>query len=165
MKTGRNTAFVSIGSNLGDARRQCLKAIEQMDAADLLSIKRASSLYTTSPWGVTSQPWFVNAAAEVETGLDVFAFLSCLQHIEKKAGRVRTRKWGPRIIDLDIVFFNDAVISLPGLSVPHPLMQRRRFVLAPVAEIAPRFVHPVLKKPLQVLLQELHDKGSVEKIS
>ncbi len=165
MKKSLSTAFISIGSNVDDAKLQCLKAIDKMKAVRSVTVNKVSSFYRTSPWGYEEQPFFVNAAAEVQTGLDVFAFLSCLQNIEKGAGRVTNIKWGPRIIDLDIIFFNNTVVELPWLSVPHPLMQKRRFVLEPIVEIAPFFEHPVLKKPLKVLLEELNDKNRVEKIS
>ena len=149
-----HTAYIGIGSNLGDREENLKKALQLMERKGI-KIKAISSFYETSPWGRTDQPGFLNAAVKAETGLSPENLLNVLLEVEKEMGRVRGEKWGPRIIDLDILLFNGEVFDSPGLKIPHPYMHEREFVLVPLSEIAPDLVHPVLKKTIKDLLREL----------
>ena len=145
---------IGIGSNLGDRKEHCLKAIQLLSQKGI-HVRKRSSMYETEPWGVKDQPRFINMAIEGETGLTPAKLLAVLKMIEDEAGRVETHRWGPRVIDLDILLYDDLVIDTPELSIPHPLMHRREFVLKPLVEIAPDKIHPVLKKTIQELLSDL----------
>ncbi len=151
-------ACIGIGSNLGGKETNCRKALEFLERKGIEVVSR-SAAYITRPWGKTGQPDFVNMAACLETGLPARELLNVLLETEKEMGRVREEKWGPRVIDLDLLLYGDEVISEPDLNVPHPLMHEREFVLRPLAEIAPDAVHPVLKKSVRQLLRELEEKG------
>ncbi|MCR2042945.1 2-amino-4-hydroxy-6-hydroxymethyldihydropteridine diphosphokinase [Anaerosalibacter massiliensis] len=149
-----NTVYISFGSNIGYRE----KAIE--DALYLINqngmkITRMSNIFETEPYGYTKQPIFLNGVVEVETELSCRNVLERLLYIEKKIGRVRKFKWSPRIIDLDIIFFNDALYNEEDLKVPHPDMQNRDFVLKPLCDICPDFIHPVFKKTIKELLDDL----------
>ncbi len=120
------------------------------------SIEALSSVIETAPWGKTDQPHFLNRVLKVTTQLTPSSLMKSLLEIEKMMGRNRNEKWGPRIIDLDILFFDYQIISEPGLCIPHPHLHEREFVLKPIVEIAPDFMHPVLKKTMSELLQELN---------
>jgi 2-amino-4-hydroxy-6-hydroxymethyldihydropteridine diphosphokinase len=146
--------YIGIGSNLGKREENCLRAL-QLISAKAGSIKRQSSMHETQPWGMEDQPKFINMAAEVETGEEPQRLLEILKKIEKEMGREQTFRWGPRTIDLDILFYDDLVMDTPDLRIPHPLMYQREFVLRPLSEIAPDKVHPVLKKTVRELLSEL----------
>jgi 2-amino-4-hydroxy-6-hydroxymethyldihydropteridine diphosphokinase len=135
-------AFIGLGSNLGDREatiRAALEAIADMPQTDLI---RVSSLYDTEPVGDVDQPNFLNAAAILDTELDPRQLLWNLMLIEKRLGRVRTQRWGPRTIDLDLLLYGDELIEDPDLRVPHPEIIRRSFVLVPLVELEPRLVHP-----------------------
>lgn len=149
-----NKVYVAFGTNMGDKNKNIEKAIEMMRDRGLKVIK-ISQVYKTEPYGYTNQPEFLNGVLEASTYLDAVDVLKTLLEIEKDMGRVREFKWGPRIIDLDILFFNDDVIDEKDLKVPHPDMQNREFVLKPLCEIAPDFIHPVLKKSVKNMLLEL----------
>jgi 2-amino-4-hydroxy-6-hydroxymethyldihydropteridine diphosphokinase len=148
-----STAYIGIGSNLGNRQYHCLKAIELIERSGQ-KISKISSLYETEPWGVRKQPAFINMAVEIETGLPPRELLILCKRIEKRMGRKKTVRWGPRVIDLDILLYDDLAVKDDDIVIPHPLMHRRAFVLEPLSEIAPEKVHPLLKKKITDLLLE-----------
>lgn len=157
-----NIAYLLTGGNMGDRPenlRLAVRAIEERAG----HIQQSSGLYQTAAWGKTDQPDFLNQALCLHTPLDAHQLLHELLTIEKELGRVRLEKYGARLIDIDIIFFNNAIISEPHLKLPHPFMQERRFVLAPMAEIAPKLIHPVLNKTVAELLAICPDKLQVKK--
>ncbi|BCB97374.1 2-amino-4-hydroxy-6-hydroxymethyldihydropteridine diphosphokinase [Dissulfurispira thermophila] len=121
------------------------------------TIKKMSSMYETKPWGLEEQPDFINMVVEAETVLLPEELLSTLKEVEEELGRQKTVKWGPRIIDLDILFYDDDIIDMQHLHIPHLLLHKRDFVLLPMVEIAPDKVHPVLKKNIRQLKEELNN--------
>jgi 2-amino-4-hydroxy-6-hydroxymethyldihydropteridine diphosphokinase len=154
--------YLSLGSNLGPRRELLLTAIERLRrVARILSV---SSFYETQPVEVTDQPWFLNCVVALETNHSPEHLLKELLAIERDMGRERTRKKGPRQIDLDILLFGNYTIDSPHLVIPHPAMHQRRFVLEPLAEIAPEARHPLLKKTVRELLAELPDTQVVRRI-
>jgi 2-amino-4-hydroxy-6-hydroxymethyldihydropteridine diphosphokinase len=146
-------AHLSLGSNLGDRDRYLGEATRRLRSVG--RVQAISSLYETQPVELTAQPWFLNCALALETSASPAGLMEQLLAIESAMGRQRIQKKGPRNIDLDIVLFADLVVNTPGLRIPHPAMQERRFVLAPLAEIAPSVIHPVFNKTIQELLEEL----------
>jgi len=159
-----NISYLLIGGNEGDRVGTMATARRRIEAA-AGPIRRQSALYETAPWGKTDQADFINQALLVETSLDAPTLLQNLLGIEAAMGRKRIEKYGSRIIDIDILFFNDAIIRQPGLLIPHPEMQNRRFVLAPLAEIAPDHLHPVLGLPVRELLINCTDPLAVKKLT
>ena len=157
----KNIAYIGVGSNLGDKIKYCNDAIEKISGYEENVILDRSSLYRTEPWGKEDQDWFINCVIKLETSLSALEFLQVLQDIEKKLNREKGDKWSPRIIDLDILFFNDEVIKKPGLRIPHPLIQERRFVLVPLNEISPELTHPVFFQSVTELLEETTDDKGV----
>lgn len=157
-------AFIGLGSNSGDKLANLKKAIEGLGKIQGTKVVTVSSLYKTEPVGGVEQDWFVNAVAEVETGLTPRELLNKLLYIEKDLGRVRDIKWGPRVIDLDIILYDDLVMDEEGLSIPHPYLHKRGFVLVPLAEIAPKVIHPRLRKSVSELMHAIHDNKHIEKI-
>lgn len=137
MSGQNNTVYLSLGGNLGDPARSMAAALRLLDGDDATSVVAVSSLYRTPPWGKLDQPDFLNAAATITTGLTPRELLDLCLDAERRLKRVREERWGPRLIDIDILVFGDRIIHETGLEVPHPRMLERAFVLAPLAEIAP----------------------------
>ncbi len=151
--------YLGIGSNLGNRRRNVEKSLNLLKAEKEIRIKKQSSLYETKPVGGPKQRAFKNGVVLIETTLSVKSLLNVLKNIENKLGRKKdAKRWGPRIIDLDILAYDRVVFKSKLLTVPHPMMHERFFVLAPFAEIAPRFKHPLLNKTVKKLLSELESK-------
>ncbi|MBB6411031.1 2-amino-4-hydroxy-6-hydroxymethyldihydropteridine diphosphokinase [Mesorhizobium sangaii] len=140
MSGPNSTVYLSLGGNLGDPAKSMGAALRMLDADADTRVTGVSSLYRTPPWGKLDQPDFLNAAAEISTGLAPRALLDLCLDAERRLKRVREERWGPRLIDIDILVFGDRVIHQTGLEVPHPRMLERAFVLAPLAEIAPGLV-------------------------
>ena len=145
-----HTAYVALGSNLGDKEANLRKALELLQERGV-EIVKTSTFISTEPYGVTDQPTFLNGVCEVRTSLEPLALLHTLLEIEQEMGRVRLRHWGERNIDLDLLLYEDVVMDTPELKLPHPDMQNRDFVLLPLAEIAPELVHPILQKSIEEL--------------
>lgn len=148
-----NLTYLSLGSNLGDRESHLREAIGRLHSVG--QVQRVSSLYQTQPVEFTDQPWFLNCAISLETTSTPVQLMQQLLEIEKAMGRQRVQKKGPRIIDIDILLFGDEVVNTPEVTIPHPGMPYRRFVLEPLAEIAPEVRHPRLQKSVRDLLQEL----------
>ena len=158
-----NTCILLIGGNLND-RRKNLESASELLEKNVGRIANRSSIYQTAAWGKTDQPDFFNQVLKIETVLSAEEVMNEIVKIEKLMGRERLEKYGPRLIDIDILFFNAEIISTPALSIPHPQLQNRRFVLIPLNEIATDLVHPVFKKKISQLLLECPDKLDVNKI-
>ena len=157
-----NKLYLLLGSNMGNSRAQLSSAITHIER-QIGSVMRRSSLYSTAAWGNTDQPDFLNQVIIVHTELTAIQTMHSILQIEKKMGRLRTVKNAPRIIDIDILFFNREIINLEQLSVPHPQIQNRRFVLTPLNELSPNLIHPVLKRSVHQLLIHCPDKLNVKK--
>jgi 2-amino-4-hydroxy-6-hydroxymethyldihydropteridine diphosphokinase len=157
-----NRAFIGIGSNLGDRKANFLEAIEKIAEMPELRIVKQSSLYESEPHG-NARTWFVNAVIEVESELPADQLLKRLKAIETAMGRkrVKGKRYGSRIIDLDILFFNNEVVEKRTLKIPHPRLQDRRFVLAPLSELAPQLVHPKLNATVSELLASTRDTKKI----
>lgn len=132
-----NIAYIGLGSNLGDKEANIKKALALLAASPGVRVKRVASFYRTAPVGYTDQGWFTNTVAELETSLQPHELLSLLLDIEKRIGRVRTIRWGPRTVDLDLLLFGSEEMNSPDLVLPHPRMGERAFVMAPLAELDP----------------------------
>jgi len=159
-----NKVFLLIGGNMGD-RLQNLRQAKAVLQQTCGPVVQESAIYETAAWGKTDQEAFLNQALVLETNLPARELLATILLVEEKLGRRRMEKFGPRIIDIDIIFYNDAVIDEPGLTVPHPQLPYRRFVLTPLNEIAPDLVHPVLNKTIAELLLECEDGLEVRRLN
>lgn len=155
IERGRHTAYIGIGSNLGDRKKYLDQAVEQLGKDPYIRVVRSATYIETEPYGPVEQPDFLNGAVELETLYSPQELLSVLHDIEQEAGRKRIVHWGPRTLDLDILLYDDAVIREEGLLIPHVEMEHRTFVLEPLAEIAPHAVHPLSRKTVSQLLEEL----------
>ncbi|NLJ08616.1 MAG: 2-amino-4-hydroxy-6-hydroxymethyldihydropteridine diphosphokinase [Sphingobacteriales bacterium] len=157
----KNRAILSLGSNLGD-RLMNLHTAMKLLTADTGELTINSSVYETEPWGLKEQPDFLNMVVGIETELSPQQLLSEIKYIEDELLREKSIRWGSRSIDIDILFFNDLVINSDILTIPHPEIANRRFVLVPLAEIFPDLIHPVLKKPVNSLLVNCSDPSEVK---
>lgn len=164
---GWHLAYIGLGANLGDPAAQLRQALARLSRVPGVKILRVSAFYLTPPVGVLDQPWFINAAVKVATSLEPVALLETLLQIEADLGRIRTSRWGPRLVDLDLLLYNRLIMTTPKLTLPHPEMHRRAFVLIPLAEIAPQAFHPGLGQTVSRLLATLPeaDKAVVKKLA
>jgi 2-amino-4-hydroxy-6-hydroxymethyldihydropteridine diphosphokinase len=158
-----NNAFLLTGGNEADRSFHLKQALANIQKVCGEIIKQ-SAIYETAAWGKTDQAAFLNQAVLIGTYLSATELMKKIVEIEVQMGRKRTEKYGSRIIDIDILFYNREIISMPGLQIPHPEIQNRRFVLFPLNELDPGFIHPVLQKTVQQLLLECEDKLSVKKL-
>jgi 2-amino-4-hydroxy-6-hydroxymethyldihydropteridine diphosphokinase len=158
-----NTVYILLGSNIGNSKAQLLLATEKIEIK-IGEIIKASSLYATEAWGKKDQPNFINQVLIVETKLEAANLIKTVLVIEKDMGRKRTIKNAPRIIDIDILFFNNEIINTKNLIVPHPEIQNRRFVLVPLVELSPFYMYPSIKKKVSELLIITTDNLNVQKI-
>ncbi len=154
------TAYIGIGSNLGDPEKNFLEAVDRIGRIPSCKVTRVSRMYRTEPVGVNGQEWYLNCVAEISSGISAKRLMERLLAIEKDMGRVREGgRWQARIIDLDILLFDSELIHEDNLTVPHPLMHRRRFVIVPMMDLAPDLIHPSLGKSMSELLQEIPGDG------
>jgi 2-amino-4-hydroxy-6-hydroxymethyldihydropteridine diphosphokinase len=153
--------FIGVGSNLADPEIQCLNAFDRVSKIKGVKLLRTSSLYRTEPVVFTLQDWFINAVVELRTVLTAHELLRRLQAIEDEMGRIREEKWAPRIIDLDILLYDQDVIQDENMKIPHPELHKRGFVLVPICEIAPYAIHPAFGVSMAGLLDRLEDKSAV----
>jgi 2-amino-4-hydroxy-6-hydroxymethyldihydropteridine diphosphokinase len=151
-----HTSYISVGSNLGRKLENCRKAITALTCCGQCRLTDQSPVYRTEPVDYKDQDWFVNYAVKIETTLDPFSLLDTLKSIEREAGRPRdTVRFGPRVLDLDIILFNAMVVDTLKLVIPHPRMHKRRFVLRPICDIDPNIIHPVFHRTVRSLLEDL----------
>jgi 2-amino-4-hydroxy-6-hydroxymethyldihydropteridine diphosphokinase len=155
--------YLILGSNLGDPESSLQTALEKIKS-EVGRVVRTSSVYVTEPWGLKDQPPFYNQVVEVKTELNAYETLEKLLEIETSMGRIRGKKWAERIIDIDILYFDDQIINHDNLSIPHPGIRDRRFVLVPLCELIPEMVHPVLQVTNADLLGSTSDTLEVQKI-
>ena len=155
-----NKVFLGLGSNLGNREENLLKA-QKLINKKVGKVHSKSSIYETAAWGITEQNAFLNQVLEIETVFSPDAVLHLLLKIEKNMGRIREIKWGERSIDIDVLYYNNEIISTENLVVPHPFIQERKFVLVPLCEIAPVFIHPKLKQSNLELLEKCQDSGEI----
>jgi len=151
------TVYLALGTNLGDRPANLRAAIVALPPS--VVVLQSSSMYETPPWGFTNQPAFLNMAVKAETRLEPAALLAHLKRIEQELGRTPTVRWGPRVIDMDILFYDDLVLETPEATIPHPRLHERAFVLIPLADIAPDLRHPVLGKTVAEMLAECDTSG------
>lgn len=158
-----NKVYLLLGSNLGNSRKQLEKATRFI-SKKIGSVQRSSAIYQTAAWGKTDQPDFLNQVIIVNTKLAAIQTMQAILAIEAAMGRIRTEKNAPRVIDIDILYFNKVIINVPTLEIPHPFLHIRRFVLIPLNELSPNFIHPALKQTNHRLLLTCPDKLDVKKI-
>ena len=159
-----HVAYIGFGSNIGDRLAHLQNAIHAVSKTEEITLHKISSVYKTDPVGYVAQAAFLNGVAAIQTSLPPLSLLHTLKNIETAIGRRHRIRWGPREIDLDILIYGDLCLETEKLVIPHPEMHRRRFVLAPLAEIAPDLVHPVFQETVHTLLERLeHDQSVVKK--
>jgi 2-amino-4-hydroxy-6-hydroxymethyldihydropteridine diphosphokinase len=159
-----NKVYLGLGTNLGDRKKNLRDAVEQI-AEHIGRVLKTSSVYETAPWGFDAENDFLNMVAEVDTLLSPSELLNKIFEIESKLGRERTQdRYSSRVIDIDIILYDDLIVDQKGLKIPHRLMHERRFVLAPLCEIAPDLIHPMLKKSMSVLVEECRDRTKINKL-
>ncbi|MBN2468631.1 MAG: 2-amino-4-hydroxy-6-hydroxymethyldihydropteridine diphosphokinase [Deltaproteobacteria bacterium] len=156
--------FLGLGSNQGNKIQNCERAIIEILKRDSHQLVSRSSWYQTQPWGKENQAWFINGVVQIMTVLPPEEVLEECKRIEFRLGRTDPGHWQPRMIDIDILFYDDLVIQTPDCEIPHPRIHLRNFVLVPLAEIAPQFFHPVFNKSIEGLLKESPDKKLVRKL-
>ena len=158
-----NSVYLLLGSNLGDSKSYIENAKSNI-IQQIGSITKQSSYYSTAAWGQTEQPDFINQVIMVDTYLNASDTLETILAIEANMGRVRKEKYEPRLIDIDILFFNNDILNSPSLTIPHPLLQDRNFVLQPMNELSPAFMHPIFNKTMNELMIQCNDNLAVKKI-
>ena len=154
-------AFIGIGSNMNDPAARCREALCFLSQGSGIKVLRQSSFYRTEPVGFEKQDWFINAVAEIRTDLYPRELLRTTQEMEEKMGRIRGPKWGPRVIDLDILLYGQEVLKDDDLVIPHPDLHKRRFVLEPLCEIASYAIHPIFGVSMHGLMERLDDESRV----
>ena len=159
-----HTVFIGLGSNQGEKIKNCETAIGEFLQSVGGVLVSQSSWHRTEPWGIEDQDWFINGVIQVKTGLEPYELLNRLKQIESRLGRKDNGRWGPRTIDLDILFYDDLLFESEDLEIPHPRISERKFVLLPLVEVAPHFIHPVLKKTVKELLKEVSDQKRVIRV-
>lgn len=157
--------FISLGSNLGDRLQFLQRAIDAIAQLPSTTLKKVSSVYETEPVGVKNQPGFLNAVAELQTSLTLKELFQSLKDIERTIGRTKTERWGPREIDLDLLYYNTVCLKNAELQIPHPEIQNRKFVLIPLIELAEDFIDPVTKKMIKQILEYCPDTSTVMRTS
>lgn len=161
IRRGWHTAYVALGSNLGDREAFLKMGIDGVNAHPFCRVEETAPVYTTTPYGGVKQGEFLNTVMKVRTLLEPEPLLDLLQSLEQKAGRERKVHWGPRTLDLDLLFYDDRILTAPRLIVPHPDMENRDFVLKPLCDIAPGLVHPMSRRTVIALLRDLEKNGEV----
>jgi 2-amino-4-hydroxy-6-hydroxymethyldihydropteridine diphosphokinase len=152
-------AYISVGSNIGNKLENCKKGVDSLVRSGTVTLKARSPYYKTDPVDYLNQDWFINYVIKIETSLDPFRLLKRLKSIQKDAGRISDAvRFGPRILDLDIILYDSVLIKSESLTIPHPRMHKRRFVLKPLCDIDSGIIHPVFKKSIKFLLDLLDDK-------
>ncbi|GAB4432977.1 MAG: 2-amino-4-hydroxy-6-hydroxymethyldihydropteridine diphosphokinase [bacterium] len=157
-------SYIGVGSNLNEPTKNIERARELLLSNSGINFIKSSSLYETSPWGVEDQPNFVNAVWQIETELTPTALFLILKNIESSMGRKRCIRYGPRIIDLDILFYDNLIYQDLNLTIPHPKLQERSFVLFPLCEVSPDLIHPLLNKGVSFLKDQLKDLLNIRKL-
>ena len=152
-----HTVYIALGTNLGERLTNLRAALESMPPD--VKVVAESHIYETPPWGYEDQPAFLNMVVKAETGLEPEPLLKYLKQLEAELGREQNFRWGPRVIDLDILFYDDLVIESPPLVIPHPRLHERAFVLVPLSNVAPDLVHPVFHQKISALLTEIDTQG------
>ncbi len=154
---GMEIVFLALGTNLGDRLANLNAALAALPP--VVTVLQRSAVYETPPWGVTDQPAFLNMAVKGGTSLAPVALLKALKQLERDLGRVPSVRYGPRLIDIDILFYNDLILETPDLTIPHPRLPERAFVLVPLADVAAELIHPVLHESIRALLARVDTKG------
>ena len=154
----KHAVYISIGSNIGNKLKNCQNGIAALIKPGLSLLRKQSPFYSTEPVDYKNQDWFINAVIKIQSIFDPYQLLSEIKSIQQGVGRISDPvRYGPRVLDLDILLYDDLVINSSGLVIPHPRMHKRRFVLKPICDIDPKVVHPVLKKDMRHLLDNLGD--------